>query len=177
MDTVQKNNIDLTAREVLSKYDHITLPIRIEDVALSEGIKVLPYDLGEDVSGFLAIENGQVVIGYNQNESRVRRRFTIGHELGHYYLHRDHSSLFVDKLFRAYRTSAGNNNPNTEKLEQQANAFAAAILMPEHLIHKEITKIQIDLGSEDGMKELAKIFDVSTIAMHYRLTNLGLLWL
>jgi Zn-dependent peptidase ImmA (M78 family) len=171
-----KNIVDVKVKEILSKYPGLSLPISIDEIAQEEGLKVMPYPLGEDVSGFLAIEHGQAVIGYNQTESRVRRRFTIAHELGHYFLHREQSSLFVDKMFRAYRTSATTAHPEHQRLEQEANSFAAAILMPTALIKKEIASAKIDFGNEDGMRELAKQFDVSTIAMHYRLTNLGLLW-
>lgn len=170
-----QSKIDIKANQVLNKYGNLTLPIKVEEIAKMEGLKVTPFPLEDDVSGLLVIEKGQGVIGYNQNESRVRRRFTIAHELAHYFLHSEHHKFFVDKVFRAYRNAAAVLNPEIQVLEQEANAFAAAILMPESIIKKEIEKTQIDLGSEDEVRELAKLFDVSTTAMHYRLANLKLL--
>lgn len=170
------NKIDTAVNQLLGKYNNITLPIKIEEIARMEGLKVTPLQLEADVSGLLVIENDQAVIGYNKNESRVRRRFTVAHELAHYCLHRDQSSLFIDKQFRAYRTSPSSYSLKTQHLEQEANAFAAAILMPADLVEAEVEKTNIDLGSEDEIKELAKLFDVSTTAMHYRLANLKLGW-
>ena len=70
----------------------------------------MAYPLGDDVSGLLSIENGVGTIGYNQTEPKVRKRFTIAHELGHFELHRDKSDLFVDKQF-IYRSQNSGNNP------------------------------------------------------------------
>jgi hypothetical protein len=46
--------------------------------------------------------------------------------------------------------------------------------MPDHLLIKELEKIEFDLCSEDDIKHLAKIFDVSSTAMYYRIRNSGL---
>jgi Zn-dependent peptidase ImmA (M78 family) len=173
---VNVNRIDIEVNQLLAKYEIVTAPVRVEEIAKNEGLKVTPLQLEEDVSGLLIIENEQAVIGFNKNESRVRRRFTIAHELAHYCLHREQGSLFIDKQFRAYRTSASLYNSKTQHLEQEANAFAAAILMPDVLVKIELEKNPIDLGSEDEIRKLAKLFDVSTTAMHYRLVNLKLGW-
>lgn len=150
------------------------LPIKIEEIAKQRGLKVMPYPLENEISGILVIDNsGNSTIGYNQHESRVRRRFTIAHELGHYELHRNQSSLFVDKSFKVmFRGGSTIENSNSQ-LEQEANVFAAALLMPEDLVHKEIENLEFDLGNEQSLKELAKRFDVSTTAMYYRMLNLG----
>jgi len=172
------NHINKEVNAILNSMKEISLPIKIEDIARSLGLKIMPYPLDNDVSGLLVIENGQGVIGYNQTESRVRRRFTVAHELGHYVLHRKHSDLFVDKEFKQatlYRSVSSSSDKSKVEYEREANAFAAFILMPEALIRKELEKTKIDLGSEDGLKEIAKAFDVSSTAMYFRLTNLELI--
>jgi Zn-dependent peptidase ImmA (M78 family) len=167
--------VEKAVNAILSNLGDIELPLNIEEVVKSMGITVKPFDLGDDVSGLLAIENGKAVIGINQNESRVRRRFTIAHELGHYELHRDKSNLFVDSQFKIYRGNNSNNTPQKQILEQEANSFAASILMPENLVKTEVKKIAFDLGNEDAIKILSKKFDVSSTAMYIRLSNLNLL--
>ena len=57
----------------------------------------------------------------------------------------------------------------------EANAFAAALLMPARLVRGEIKKRKLDLDDEDDLSALAKQFHVSASAMSYRLVNLGLL--
>ncbi|MFI8714237.1 ImmA/IrrE family metallo-endopeptidase [Brevibacillus brevis] len=57
-----------------------------------------------------------------------RRNFTIAHELGHYLLHRNKQSQFVDR--------ADNMLDNTiNEFEMQANSFAAQLLLPESVIN------------------------------------------
>lgn len=161
--------INKQAQSLLDKHAIKVLPIKIEDIAKKEGLKVVPYPFGEGISGTLLINEN--VIGYNQTESRVRKRFTIAHELGHFVLHRDKKPVFLDKL---YRFNVPNDDQN-EQYEMEANAFAAAILMPEDLIRKEVESIEIDLGDEQAIKFLARTFDVSTTAMYFRLLNLKLI--
>lgn len=150
-----------------------SIPIKIEEIARMRGIKVMPYPLGDDVSGLLAIQDGEATIGYNQNEPKVRKRFTIAHELGHYELHRDKSDLFVDKQF-IYRSEQSGNTPINQMMEQEANAFASAILMPTDQLRKAVRESNLDLVNEEAIKELAKKFEVSTTAMSIRISSLGL---
>ncbi|MBA9077087.1 ImmA/IrrE family metallo-endopeptidase [Rufibacter quisquiliarum] len=168
------NRIENQAISILKELDINTLPIPIEDIAKRRGVQIKPYDLGEDVSGVLLIDKDKSVIGYNPTESVVRQRFTIAHELGHFELHRKYSELFVDKdkpLFRNQDSSTGEF-----KREKEANAFAAAILMPEHLIQKVANNLGLNFIDEVAIKQLAKIFNVSQQAMTIRLTKLNLFW-
>ena len=160
---------------ILNSLREPTLPIPIEEIAMMRGLKVIPYPLGEDVSGLLSIEkNGQGTIGYNQDEPKVRRRFTVAHELGHYELHKEQSHLFIDKQF-IYRSLNSKNTPVNQVMEVEANTFASAILMPTELVRQEIGHRQIDLANEEVIKDLAGKFEVSVFAMSIRLKDLGFL--
>lgn len=64
----------------------------------------------------------------------LRNRFSIAHELGHYYLHSDEG----DKPLRAARS--GSN-----RCEWEANWFAAAFLMPEKEFKAICVKYENDL--------------------------------
>jgi Zn-dependent peptidase ImmA (M78 family) len=150
--------------------------VDVEKIATTLGLEMKEHDLGSNVSGVLFIDKGRGIIGYNPNESNVRRRFTIAHELGHYILHRFDKELFVDHkqfkaVFRDHESSTGE-----KRQEREANAFAAALLMPKHLLMKEIEKVPLDLADDDndGILELAKKFEVSTQAMAFRIANLNL---
>lgn len=163
--------IENLATAILRECNVESLPVPLEVIVAKRGIQIKPYDLGEDVSGVLLLDRDKSVIGYNPNESPVRRRFTIAHELGHYELHRTHSELFVDKkiLFRNQDSSTGEF-----KKEMEANAFAAAILMPKFLIDREVNKL--GYINEASVKKLADTFKVSQQAMTIRLTKLNFLW-
>lgn len=163
--------IENLATSILKECNVESLPVPLEEIVAKRGIQIKAYDLGEDVSGVLLLDKDKSVIGYNPNESAARRRFTIAHELGHFELHRSHSELFVDKqpFFRNQDSSTGEF-----KKEKEANAFAAAILMPKYLIEREVNKI--GYINEAAVKGLASTFKVSQQAMTIRLTKLNLFW-
>lgn len=170
------DNIQVLATDILSKYSEFALPINVKNIVQKLGIILKPFPLGDDVSGVLSLENGKSVIIYNSLQSKQRRRFTIAHELGHYILHRNESNLFVDSNFKLFRSNNSSDTPHKAFLEQQANLFAASILMPKELVEREIEKIDFDFSKGDeSLQYLSKLFNVSSTAMYYRLFNLGLL--
>ncbi len=169
--------IEKEVSEILFRYSFNRAPIPVEKIALKMNLAVMPTDLGPGVSGALIIKDGIATIGVNQSESRVRRRFTVAHELGHFILHNSDNNLFVDKgsqiLFRNEGSSYG-----VLQREKEANAFAAALLMPEGMIKSEIESAlngESVENDEELIGLLSKRFDVSEISMTYRLSNLGLL--
>lgn len=130
--------------------------------------------MGDNISGALVIQNNHGTIGFNPHESKVRQRFTIAHELGHYLLHKNQTTdLFIDTEFKVlFRDN--NSSTGKIKIEQEANAFAAAILMPEKFLVDEIMKHHFHLTDDGTLKVLARRFNVSVAAMTLRLANLNL---
>ena len=164
--------IESLATSILSELNITSAPVDIKGIAKHKGITIKPYDLGETVSGMLLIKEGDGIISYNPSESMVRQRFTIAHELGHFLLHKKTQDVFVDKLFQVHFRNE-NSATGQDNQELEANAFAAAILMPKDLLQTEIQSHHFDLGDETAMKELAKLFSVSLQAMTFRMVNLG----
>jgi Zn-dependent peptidase ImmA (M78 family) len=167
--SIERQTIDLLDELGVKK-----IPIRVEEIARKKGLTISPYDLGGEISGVLVIQNDTGTIGYNPHESRVRQRFTIAHELGHYILHKNaNNDLFIDRefqvLYRNQKSSQGNM-----KQEQEANAFAASLLMPERFLLNEIKQNSYNLTDDASLKNLAKQFNVSVAAMSLRLVNLNL---
>lgn len=164
--------IEDQAAQLLERAQALRLPVPVELVAHRLGLTVEPAPLGEGVSGVLVISDGSATIGVNQSHPAVRQRFTVAHEIGHYLLHRKSGDLFIDKaytaVFRDTKSSAGE-----DRIEVQANLFAAALLMPQDLVLREIRHCKFDLGDEDALEQLAATFNVSQQAMSYRLSNLG----
>src|SRR5688572_22304486 len=121
---------------ILENFGIKELPIPIKRIAKEMGLIVRPHDFGPNVSGMLMIDKGKGIIGYNPLEPSVRQRFTVAHELGHYELHRLGNEIFVDNhfkaLFRDEKSSTGQ-----VKQEQEANAFAASILMPRDKVEEK----------------------------------------
>lgn len=175
MNPQKRAQIEKQAEKTLRNAGAWQAPVPIDVVAERVGLKTESSVLGDDVSGLLVVEKGRGAIGYNSTHARVRQRFTIAHEIGHYLMHvktSTQSRLFIDRYvaFRDDESSAGNDWEEVE-----ANAFGAALLMPGDLVREEIRKNDLDLDDEDDLSALAKRFHVSTSAMSYRLVNLGLL--
>lgn len=165
--------IENLASSILSELNMVSAPIDIKSIAKKKGATLKPYDLGEKISGMLIVKNSDGIISYNPSESLVRQRFTIAHELGHFLLHKKTQDVFVDKQFQVHFRDE-NSTTGQDIQELEANAFAAAILMPKELLITEIRKHRFDLGDEFALKELAKLFNVSLQAMSFRMANLGL---
>lgn len=161
-------------------------PVNPYQVADHLNIEIKEKDLG-DISGLLVIKNGKATIGLNNLETNneVRRRFTIAHEIGHFVLGhvKEGREMFIDQANRQFSLFMRNeeSTKGTNPQEIQANAFAAALLMPEPFVRAELDKMIVagavsDLSgnSEEFIKNLAKSFGVSSMAMTYRLGNLQL---
>jgi Zn-dependent peptidase ImmA (M78 family) len=131
------------------------VPYEISDFSDSEEL----YNELKDSFGFLLIEEDRPTIYVNANQSLGRRRFTIAHEVGHYYLNHQNSNI----LKRDPESSRGTNPQEIE-----ANAFAAELLMPEEYF----SFLYLDAGL--GVQELAEEFGVSVDAATYRINNLNL---
>jgi len=98
----------------------------------------------------------------NDQDAKVRQRFTIAHELGHYFLHIKERD--TDEPIISFRSD---NSPR----EREANSFAAALLVPEDLLREEYGKMVIPVSDT-----LADIFRVSKATMRIRLEELELLY-
>jgi Zn-dependent peptidase ImmA (M78 family) len=166
---------ELAATRLLTAAHIKRLPVDVEALADLLDIAVVRrrFDDGE-VSGMLFRGGSRDVIGVNSTHADVRQRFTIAHELGHHALHPGRE-LILDVPVRVnYRDRTSSMATDREEIE--ANAFAAALLMPERMVRE-----QLDRQPEDTRKDpdstaeaLAEIFHVSPAALGFRLINLGL---
>ena len=118
-----------------------------------------------------------------------RARFSIAHELGHIYLHKNYilSKKFSnEKDWREFILTDIHRDP----METQANMFAAHVLMPRSHLAKEFAKAKEallkPLSAKDkkvavaagdkalavyAARSMAKIFDVSEVYAKNRVTN------
>ena len=169
-----KSNIENKVSVILKNFG-TEAPIPVQDIIDKLGIMV-SYAASKDYSGILVRgEGGQILMGLNSDESFVRQRFTMAHELGHYFL--DHSkSAFVDNKVMVNHRDCAENKKTHDKTEIDANYFAACLLMPKDSVEenfKQIAKNKIFL--EDHLGVLAEKYEVSKEAMKYRLINLDLI--
>ena len=163
-----RRDLERLALELLDRCGINDPPVDVEQLARCLGVRIEPADLGEDCSGILVRTEQSAVIGVNLMHHPNRRRFTIAHELGHHVLHRP--GTYVDRAF--YRNVESGSG--TIKEERAANQFAAALLMPASWVKQAAEEYRLDLGDDTSLLALAEQFGVSSQAMSFRLTNLGL---
>jgi len=149
-------------RRALERVQHIiddhqeSAPVPVVMLAKALGLSVFTLDtFPDDVSGMIKKEDGSYSIYVNSTHHSNRRRFTIAHEIAHYILHKEYigDGIVDDAL---YRSGLGTI------METEANAFAAEILMPFHLLSQESLP-------DRTVNDLAEIFKVSTASMGIRL--------
>lgn len=145
---------------------HVGLLVRdVTDLAAAPGGPVL--DPGQSLSGLLLPARGEIWV--NADEARRwprRRRFTIAHELGHWQLHRDgRRPVFcrAASIEPEAQRSAEAERPPLPPAEDEANAFAAAVLMPARLLREQYDRCERDFT------RLCSTFDASGAAMGRRL--------
>lgn len=101
-------------------------------------------------------------IKLDPSATKERQRFTMAHELGHYFLHSKQGQIKITAFRRG-----------TNLAEQEANYFAANILMPKKLFTTHYKSLSRK-SQQEKENELAKLFHVSVPAIRVRCAYLGL---
>lgn len=169
--TTAKMNPDAAAeallREVWGVDRASDVPLPVSPVMVAQHLGVEVYNAGfkrPDVSGMLMKRAGEdAKIYLNRGHHDNRKRFTCAHEIGHYVKHAKHDSDNWAYVEHRDSLSATGSDQN----EREANAFAAALLMPADRVRREWKKTPSHAA-------LAVRFGVSVEAMGHRLRNLGI---
>jgi len=147
LDQLPDDTVLVPVREIAKAID--IYEIREEELSGLEGALIVPKEKSE----------GAILINKDRHENR--KRYTIAHELGHY-VHPFHRANSPDGFrCKAKDLAVTKAKPNDlhSRMEQQANEFAAELLMPE----RAVTAFVRDSGEADltNILELARRHDVS----------------
>jgi len=170
------SKIENLANEVLVSSGQVKNKcINPSQVADHLGIDVVLENFSNDISGALIRKKGgKATIAINKTDSENRKRFSIAHECGHYVL-KHKGELFVDNFVLNKRDKRSSYAIDQKEIE--ANAFAAALLMPSKCVLGktiELTESGSIKTQSELITKLASIFQVSAQAMGFRLVNLGI---
>jgi Zn-dependent peptidase ImmA (M78 family) len=165
-----QNEIEQKAEDILNESGFRAIPISVEDIAAHYKLQI-GKATSTDFSGILIRKDGAALIGINSTDTPRRQRFTIAHEIGHFFLHPTNEVL-VD-----YRRSSKGTH-RTPK-EREADIFAASLLMPRQELIKDFMRIAGGtLTDEEQTKNvvslLATKYEVSDEAMNIRLLGLSI---
>jgi hypothetical protein len=123
---------------------HVGLLVRdVDDLGTAPGAPDLGK--GQTLSGLLLPALGEIWV--NADEARqwpARRRFTIAHELGHWRLHRDAEERAVFCRSGSIAADATEARERLPPSEDEANVFAAAMLMPARLVQEQYVRCERD---------------------------------
>jgi Zn-dependent peptidase ImmA (M78 family) len=162
--------------QYLIKIHKLKTPVDVNFLVQQEGIMIMKKSLEDSVSGMLVIKDDQSIIVVNISHHSNRQRFTIAHELGHYFLHKSSANVFFDESLLFFRDEK--STQGTKFQEVEANIFAAELLMPEQVMRERISQKPLDAlddFEQSALGQLATEFQVSCQALTIRLMRLGLI--
>ncbi|MDF4203901.1 ImmA/IrrE family metallo-endopeptidase [Maribacter sp. SA7] len=158
------------AEIIASEYQEKITPL--DKIVEDEGLRVFYDSYGKNTfDGMTLYENGRFSIHINtdlgNSHDSAKGRFTLGHELGHYYI--DSHRIGLKKgLLKPHPSRT--NRQQFNKIEREADFFASCLLMPETRFSKDVYKKPFDIGLIDFLKEEYK---VSRTAAAFRFADIG----
>jgi Zn-dependent peptidase ImmA (M78 family) len=172
---------EIRKREIRIKADSFRVKCKIGRYGIIDlfrecerlGYKLLRYPLGDNADlGFTVKKDNDIVIFTNSCSRLSREIFTLAHEIGHVILHLDDEKSFIDDNVTI-------NGKSTDAKEQEANYFAACLLMPSDDVDRFID-LEIQNFREKGLSamDIARImseFNVSFDMALNRLESLGII--
>lgn len=133
------------AEVVLKQLPDLIAPVPIREIAAAVDIQEIREEELENFEGALvALEDkstGSILV--RQDRPEKRKRYTIGHELGHY-LNPWHHPATADGFRCTARDIAAERFTKADRatqMEVEANQFAAELLMPPRLFGRRVKRL------------------------------------
>lgn len=147
----------------IGRYEIIDLFMECERL----GYKLLRYPLGDNSDlGFTVKKDEDIVIFTNSSSRLSREIFTLAHEIGHVILHLNGSTSFIDDNVTI-------NGRSADEKEQEANYFAACLLMPADDVGRFID-LEIQSFQDKGLSamDIARIMSEFNVSFDMALNRL-----
>lgn len=125
----------------------------------------LTYDCSKKC--FLLMYNTKYDVGYTRGPHHPRTRFSISHELAHYFIEHHHAYLRQD----GKPHPSVNEFRSIAKIETEADSFAASLLLPTHLVRPRVNKSELSLARLDRISGDFQSSLVSTAIRCVRLSD------
>ena len=167
----RKEEISDLAHEVASMYC-AALPVEPELIATAKNITMSFGWYGDSFDGMLECREERFHIFCNldrlETRNSPRSRFTLGHELGHFFIDEHRSALLAGHA-PAHPSRCEYESKNL--VEQEADLFASNLLMPWPRFRAAIGDVKPRL---EGVLELAQLFRTSVTSTTIRYAESGL---
>lgn len=166
------NVAEAAAEHLRRASGRIALPVPVEELIADSGLMILEISDPKQPDGSLLAAQSLIIVNRSRHRP-TRERFTLAHELGHFQLkhhQRDASEALLDALTDpVIDDSQAYLSRRHPRIEQEANAFAAALLMPASALRAEFARRDWD------PTRVAKQLIVSEEALWWRLLRLRLI--
>lgn len=145
----------------------------LESILHDEGIEVFYDDYGDSFDGMTFFDDNTFFIHMNIRKGNTsnspKGRFTLAHELGHYFID-NHRLGLINGLLTPHGSVSSNKPERTDRIEREADYFAACLLMPVSRFEEEIKDKKFDFQL---LKHLKNNFNVSLTAAAFRFKDIG----
>lgn len=192
--------IKASARDLLSLIGYHSGPVDLKKICIALSIDLRftdqrVHDLdGTEILGSANFDRKEIVI--NAHGNITRERFTLGHEIGHFFLKHQQYLASENVIESDLRIVNENEDSfNYERLEFQANLFASNLILPDEIFIRKTAEYRHILGITDRghgyifvddqpcnyqiydqlLIQLLTYFEVSKQAIQYKLQNLDML--
>lgn len=168
--------IEGAAQDVLEAFGCRSSPIDPFAIAKGEGIQLLPGEYDGCFDGRIEYRKdagvGRFYLMYAEEKSGIRPlgrvRFSVSHELGHFYLP-EHRSYLMSGHRHGSQAGFVSENP----LEREADLFAVNLLMPKSLFYQQVKMKSGNVCNIDDLSKLAdSVFKTSLVSTTIRYVQL-----
>lgn len=166
----RRPSIKELAEVIALEYEEKTTPL--DKIIEDEELYVFYDSYGSNTfDGMTIYDNGKFNIHINTDlgnkRDSPRGRFTLAHELGHYYID-SHRIGLKNGLLKPHPSKT--NQKQFHRIEREADYFAACLLMPEQRFVKDIKGKKFGVELIDFLKEE---YGVSRTACAFRFADIG----
>ena len=166
---ISEDEIEELAEGLVELTEAPSPPIDLRAIARLErpAVRIRAGHYAAAFDGHIRYHKGRFVILYNTKhgtERTPRVRFTIGHELGHFFLDQ-HRQKLVQGDHHLSKTDFATNN----SFEREADLFAAALLLPRERFRRQIRSVEPDM---QAVKACAEEYGTSRTSTAIRFTKL-----
>lgn len=185
------DHIEASARQLLSDFSEfsgssVSTPISVESIAehfLGYEIEISDEGLfaDPDYLGGIIFASNVIQVNASVESNEGRYNFTIAHEIGHHVLHRQ---IYLEASADNASNILCRDTNDKPLIEQQADRFAAALLMPQQAVSDAVSAIprpsklrtpRAVRGYAATVAKAGSMGNVSNTAMVNRLIDLGYL--
>jgi Zn-dependent peptidase ImmA (M78 family) len=152
MSQVRNQFVRQMAKKILAESKVKVPPVDLLQILTAHGIGYEEVEDFPDTVDALIVEDGsKVYAAVNAKQHLHRRRFSLAHELGHYFMHRQgmpEEDITIDNPPSADENDTATKSP----AEIEADLFAGELLVPLPMLKPHVQK---------GIPELSRLFLVS----------------